>query len=77
MSAIQRRLLHDRRLKRVRVTPLKTSPYKLNTNNNEANSGNSAEPICTVKASTQSLFNDLSKGNVNCKRVSQFWSHKS
>ena len=39
--------------------PPKLSSQKLNTNKNEA-SGDSAEPICTVKALVDSSFSELS-----------------
>ena len=39
--------------------PPKLSPYKLNTNKNEA-SGDSARPIFIVKVSIDSSFSDLS-----------------
>ena len=39
--------------------PFKLSPYKLNTNKNEA-SGDSVQPICTVKRSIDSSFSELS-----------------
>ena len=43
----------------VKPCPRKLSPYKLNTNKNEA-SGDSVQPMCMVKESMDSSFSELS-----------------